>query len=144
MRKAKKILLIFALLIAAVAVYLGLKAYTVKVPHASAQQVEIAISATDLFNAFALDEVKAGRKFNDKVIEVVGSVREVVPRQEGRMNIVLETGDPMGAVVCEFTEPAEVPAVGSTVAIKGFCAGFNLDVLLQRCAFTRPNLDKGS
>ncbi|HNA32978.1 MAG TPA: hypothetical protein PL106_07625, partial [Flavobacteriales bacterium] len=81
------------------------------------------------------DEVAAGKLYNDKVVRVSGVVREVGTESTGPVNVLLETGDNLGAVVCEF-ERATAPALqkGQQVSLQGFCAGFNLDVLLQRCA----------
>lgn len=132
----KKILLPIALIVVAVGAYIGVRMYNAEVPSASGMSVDTKIQADALFNAFTSDEVGAGKAYNDKVIEVTGIVRDITRSADGRMSVLLETGDPLGAVVCEFPDPTEDPVVGSEVVIKGFCAGFNLDVLLQRCALT--------
>ena len=129
----KKVLVVLFVLGACAAI-VGYRMYTVKVPVASERTTEVTVDATDLFNAFSVDEIAAGKLYNDKVVQVNGVVGNVSRSEAGRVRVSLNTGDAMGAVVCEFQSVAEEPVVGDTVSIKGFCAGFNMDVLLQRCA----------
>lgn len=139
MRRTWKIL-VPTLALAAVALYFGVHAYTAKMPDAEGLSPVHTLKAEDLYTAFEEDEVKAGVLYNDKLIEVKGTVREVTTAADGRMSVLLESGAVFGTVVCEFTEPEDEPAEGTEVSIKGFCAGFNFDVLLQRCAFSAvPN-----
>lgn len=134
----KRNIVIIVLLIAALGAYLGFRMYSAEVPNAAGQAPELAVDAKALYEAFSTDERVAGERYNDKVVEVTGTVREVTKGPDGRVNILLETGDALGAVVCEFPDGEAVEAaVNSTVAIKGYCAGFNMDVLLQRCALIR-------
>ena len=135
----KSHLLFFGLLLAAVALFFGLRSYNAELPQAADESPEFTMQAEDLYNAFQDDEVGAGKRYNDKLIEVKGEVREVTFNGDGRMSVLLESGAVFGTVVCEFPELAQEPAEGSQVAIKGYCAGFNFDVLLQRCAFTEFN-----
>lgn len=134
----KKILLVL-LVIGAGAAAVGYRLYTAKVPGASERTTEVTVDATNLFNAFSEDEAAAGRTYNDKVVQVNGVVGSVSRSEEGRMRVSLNTGDAIGAVVCEFQTGTREPVVGDTVSIKGFCAGFNLDVLLQRCVIEKNN-----
>ncbi len=39
-------------------------------------------------------------KYNDKVVQVNGTVRDITAADDGRTNVLLETGDALGAVVC--------------------------------------------
>lgn len=138
----KRPLLFFGLLLAVVAAYFGLRAWNARMPEAAGQEPEATIPAEQLFNAFQDDEVKAGALYNDKLIAVTGTVRESSSNAEGRLTVQLEAGAVFGTVVCEFPGPADAPADGSTVTIKGYCAGFNFDVLLQRCAFAQPSTNQ--
>lgn len=123
------------LLAVAVAAYVGLRAYTAGMPGAAGHVPELAMRAEDLYKAFQDDEAKAGELYTGKLIEVSGTVRGVAS-SDGHMSVLLASGAALGAVVCEFAGPADEPAEGGRVSIKGYCAGFNFDVLLQRCAFT--------
>lgn len=46
------------------------------------------------------DEVAAGKRYTDEVIEVNGTVRGVSAPQGGKVSVLLETGNPLAAVVC--------------------------------------------
>lgn len=133
MRKGTIILVLLAL--AAIGAAIGYLKYNEKTPTASDLKADVSVDAKTLFNAFNTDEAAAGKTYIDKVIEVTGEVREVSSASGGPVNVLLETGDALGAVVCEFAAD-EAPAwqKGAQVKVKGFCAGFNMDVLLQRCA----------
>lgn len=130
----KKVLLIIGVVAVAAATYLGMHAYNARMPIAAGHSADLTTTATELLQAFEADEVAAGRLYNDKLVQVKGTVRDV-SISEGRMNVSLGPDSSMGSVVCAFNEPAATPAKGSVVSIKGYCAGFNFDVLLQRCAF---------
>jgi hypothetical protein len=198
----KRILLIVGLLVVAATAYYAYREWNREPEKAAEASAEVALPAMELFQAFTTDEVAAGARFNDKLVQVNGTVREVngggqleitlsrglatpdvlhkadstfrllgaesvqltdtevivsFPMRIGRtveqileattlksvkssekpapLNVLLETGDPLGAVVCEF-EAGAAPTVkkDDKVAVKGYCAGYNLDVLLQRCA----------
>lgn len=131
----KRNILIAVLVVAVAGGFIGYRIYNEKTPTASEKAADVTVGATELFAAFTKDEVSAGKLYNDKVLQVGGVVREVSTTGSGPVNVMLETGDAMGAVVCEFAE-GQAPAwqKGQAVAVKGFCAGYNLDVLLQRCA----------
>ncbi len=127
--------LVIGLLAALVAAFLGYRAWNETVPEAADHKPEMALPAGELFLAFQQDEAAAGRSYNGKLIQVQGAVREARTEEDGRLIVLLETGDAMGAVLCEFPIGAKVPGAGTSVTIKGYCAGYNFDVLLQRCAF---------
>ena len=94
------------------------------------------IEPAALLQAFTSDENAANTRFNGKVLEVHGDVRAVNPPDNGLVDVVLETGDPLAGVVCQFAQ-AELPAnvtAGAHVRIKGICTGLLMDVVLQRCA----------
>ena len=131
----KRLLLILAVIAIAVAIVLGLRAYSAAVPHAAGRDADVTLSATELFGAFQSDEQAANARYNDKVVRVHGVVRSVEAGPDGRSTVVLATDDVLGGVVCEFPAGAVHDCqVGSTATIQGFCSGFNLDVLLQRCS----------
>ncbi len=133
--RMKRNILIAVLLAAVAGGFISYRMYNAKTPTAAEKTADVTVDATALFAAFTKDEVAAGKLYNDKVLQVNGVVREVGTVGNGPVNVMLETGDAMGAVVCEFAA-GEAPAwqKGKNVTLKGFCAGYNLDVLLQRCA----------
>ena len=102
---------------------------------AAGKRPSVTMDADRLLQEFMQDESAAGARYNDHVVAVTGVVREVGKPRGGKVTVLLETGNPLAAIACEFSE-ADAPNVapGDHVAVKGFCAGYNLDVLLQRCA----------
>lgn len=131
----KRALLFLLLVVLLVGGAIAYRMYSAGVPQATERTADVSVKATELFQAFQADETAAGQRFNDKVVAVSGTVREVVQEGDGRTTVILDTGDPLGGIVCEFAPGAEHGCTtGGSATIKGFCAGFNLDVLLQRCA----------
>ena len=88
-----------------------------------------------LFNEYNTDENAANAKYLGKAIEVFGIVRSVETEEKGKMNIMIETGNEMGAINCQFEKQEEMPEVkkGSSVLIKGFCSGLLMDVVMVDC-----------
>ena len=133
MKKRTVILAVLAVA-AAVALY-AWREYDRGLEDASDQPPAETVTAAQLLDAFVTDEVAANARFNDKVVEVTGEVKKISPPEAGKVNVTIDTGDALSAIVCEFEEAAAPKwPPGTQVRIKGICAGFNLDVLLQRCA----------
>ncbi len=133
--RMKRNIFIVVLVVALAGAFIGYRMYNAKTPTASEKAADVTVDATALFAAFTTDEMAAGKLYNDKVLQVKGIVREVSAPGNGPVNVMLETGDAMGAVVCEFAaDKSPSWQKGQSVSVKGFCAGYNLDVLLQRCA----------
>ncbi len=131
----KRSFLLVAVVAIAVALVLGLRSFSAKVPQAEGRSADETTTAEALFTAFNSDEAAANARYNDKVVRVSGVVRSVQPAGDGRTTVTLETGDALGAVVCEFAAGADHGCTpGASVTLQGFCSGFNLDVLLQRCS----------
>ena len=132
MKRKHVVILVVCLVLAAVAVY-AYRMYTAKPATAEGRTAEVLVQAEALFAAYQMDEAAAGLQYNDKLVAVEGVVRSV-STTDGLVNVVLETGDPLGGVVCELAPGTLAGFVaGDPVRIQGYCAGFNLDVLLQRC-----------
>jgi hypothetical protein len=100
--------------------------------------VKESISATELLAAFSADEAAASTRFvgaTEQVVQVNGTIRSVDMAGGGITNVVLETGDAMAGIVCEFSS-STVPSTwktGDAVAVKGICTGMLMDVVLVRC-----------
>lgn len=132
----KRTLLLLAAIAVVFGAFIGYRVYNEKPPGAGEKKADVTLTAEDLFQAFTADEVAAGKQYNDKVVQVSGTIRDIAIDPNGPTNVHLETSDQLAAVVCEFT-PGAVPAgwkKGDKAMVKGFCAGFNMDVLLQRCS----------
>lgn len=94
---------------------------------------DITLTAQELLEAFVNDETAANARFNDKVVEVSGTVRSITT-SEGRTEVVLETGDALAGIICSFESGTTVAwAQGDAVRVKGVCTGMLMDVVLVRC-----------
>jgi len=127
------------LTIAAVAGGYALMEYSRDVKGADDLHVVATLEAEQLLAEFTLDETAATAKYvgvTEQAIQVSGTIRTMEPTGDGKVTVVLETGDPLAGVTCEFAE-AEVPLTwrsGSRVTVKGICTGLLMDVVLVRCA----------
>lgn len=96
------------------------------------------LSATELLQAFQNDEQAATKTYvgaAEQVVQVSGSIRSMEPVGTDKTNVVLETGDQLAAVVCEF-DNKDLPIdwrSGAQVNVKGICTGLLMDVVLVRC-----------
>lgn len=110
-------------------------------PHrdATSEKVAYTLSATELFEAFDLDEVQAREKYSNKLLEVSGIVAEYILGDEsGGGIILLESNDMLFGVKCMLAEiPEKTPATGKAIIVKGFCSGLNGDVEMTRCAIIK-------
>lgn len=138
----KKLLIAGLVLIAAA---FGVGYYLWNKPHENMQSAEAAASveAAALYQAFTTDEAKANTDYLGKTIQVSGTVTTVTlsigdPKS---FKVNLDTGDPLGAVVCELDKLSEHPRTqfnnGEKVTFKGKCTGYLSDVILDRCVEVR-------
>lgn len=137
--KAKKVLIVLAILGIAGAVYVAYE-WNRKNPSMATAKEDLSIDAIALFEEFALNESAASIKYIDKVILVRGVVSSV-DKSNGQVAIMLDTGDPLGAVMCqldpEISQNSEEFKEGDQVKFKGTCSGFMTDVQISRCAVVR-------
>jgi len=96
------------------------------------QASAISINATDLFNAYSLNEVEANKTYINKVVAVTGEVSNVGTNNEGKTVVLLKSDDLMFGVNCTLEEAAPIKN-GETITLKGLCTGFLTDVVLIRC-----------
>ena len=136
--KPRNIIAIVLLALIAVGIY-AWSEYQRTPPGADGLVAKESVSAVDLLKAFQADETAATAKYvgtTEQAVQVSGSIRSMEPVDAGKVNVVLETGEALAGVVCEFAE-ADVPKdwrSGATVSVKGICTGMLLDVVLVRCA----------
>ena len=131
----KKILIFTALLILGAGIY-GL--YEFNRGHVSNADAisDVSISANELLTAFQTGEDEANAKYNDKIVEVSGEVRQVT-QTDGKTIVRLDAGDSMDGVTCELDDQVKHKrtefATGDAVTFKCTCSGFLMDVVLVRC-----------
>lgn len=96
------------------------------------QASAISINATDLFNAYSLNEAEANKTYINKVVAVTGEVSNVGTNNEGKTVVLLKSDDLMFGVNCTLEVAAPIKN-GETITLKGLCTGFLTDVVLIRC-----------
>jgi hypothetical protein len=96
------------------------------------QASAISINATDLFNAYFLNEAEANKTYVNKVVAVTGEVSNVGTNNEGKTVVLLKSDDLMFGVNCTLEVAAPIKN-GETITLKGLCTGFLTDVVLIRC-----------
>lgn len=128
--------LVAALLV--VAAMVAYREYDRGVAATGTRPVVVTVTAAQLLADFQADEVAATRRYvgaTEQVVEVRGTIRSIAPMGSGITNVVLETGDALAGVLCEFPD-SDLPAhwhEGDEVSVRGVCTGFLLDVVLMRC-----------
>lgn len=134
----KKIVIGILVAIAVIGAGYGWSEYNRGKATADEMPIKERVSAEDLFLAFSADEAAANARFvgtTEQVIQVKGVIRSIDPEDNLRTNVVLETGDALAGVVCEFDNKDLDPnwSPGATATLNGFCSGLLLDVVLVRC-----------
>lgn len=98
-------------------------------------EADFTLDADALFSEFEADEDAANTKYLGKVIEVSGTVAQVLPSE--KTTVVLETENGIFGVRCELDTFSNVDfpeyQPGDVVSLKGNCTGFLGDVVLVRC-----------
>lgn len=96
---------------------------------------ELAVNATGLYADFEQDETSANATYAGKVIEVSGTLNAVEQDEAGGYVLSLETGSPLGQVVCNLPASEKLSATATTInqamKIKGVCTGYLFDVVLD-------------
>ncbi len=133
--KKKYLYIILSLIVATFIIY---KIYNKEHVNTTTVASDVIIEPKELLNAFQLDEESANKKYLDKIIEIKGMVKAVNNLDKGG-NIVLETGDDMSSVICEFENGSKISdiKVSSIVTIKGICTGILSDIVLTRCSIKK-------
>lgn len=100
----------------------------------------IKVTAVQLFNDFAANETAAQKKYvpikvGDKTLQVTGAIREIGRNEGGEVFYTLKTTDEMFGVKCIMEIGEEVNDVkeGDNITVRGFCDGYNMDVIVNRC-----------
>jgi len=138
--KAKKIILVLVVLVAA-ALVTGYLMWNK--PHTNVQSAEaVYADASALYTAFVTDSAAANSKYIDKVLEVNGTVQKVSKNQEQQTVLSLQTATEGAYINCTMEQKGVMVKEGNRVKIKGICSGLGQgdadlgiwgDVYLIRC-----------
>ena len=100
----------------------------------------VKVTAIQLFSDFSTNEAEAQKKYvpvklGDKKIEVTGEINEVGKNESGEIFYTLKTSDEMFSVKCIMEKGEEIANAksGDNITIRGFCDGYNMDVIVNRC-----------
>ncbi len=104
----------------------------------------IKVTAIQLFNDFSGNEVQAQQKYvpanvDDKVLEIDGEIAQKATNEDGETYYLFKTNDEMFGVKCvmdKVNDDDELKA-GDHVTIRGFCSGYNMDVIIRRCRIVK-------
>lgn len=100
---------------------------------------EFTVSAVQLLTDFRANENVANKKYTNKIVEVNGTVAEIIPN--GKTFTLFLYADSVTRVSCTLADnqTAKINQVktGSKVEMRGQCAGLLSDVVLVRCVFVR-------
>src|SRR5688572_20899615 len=105
--KRRTIILIALLVIIGAGGLYAWREYDRPVAGADAMTATETTSAAELLKAFQSDETAATKRYvgsSEQAVLVSGTIRVVEPSDDGKVNVILETGDALAGVVCEFNE----------------------------------------
>lgn len=133
-----KRLLIVALVLAVAGGGIGYYLWNKPPAGVSHKKPDFTVTPAELLAEFQSNEESANTKYLGKVVQVNGTILEIVPGEQLQMQVVLETGDFMSRVSCSLEEDrntflARKLQKGSAVKIKGECTGILDDIILERC-----------
>ncbi len=130
----KRTYIIIFLAVAVIGGLVGLYMFNEKVPTLDSVAADFTLTADELYAAFDENEEAAMSQYQDKVIQVSGTVRRTKV-DSNQFNIVLKaSGSMTGGINCAMRDlSGESPDKGSEITIKGRCQGYLMDVVLNNC-----------
>ncbi len=135
----RSVVLIFFLIILGVAGLVGYRMWN-KPFKDPLEGDAIKVTAIQLFNDFSSNEVSAQKKYvpeklGNKKVEITGEINEMGKNEDGETFYTLKTADEMFGVKCIMDKGEEIKnaKVGDNITVRGFCDGYNMDVIVNRC-----------
>lgn len=145
MKKFLKIALMLAI-IGVIAAFLVWKFYINK-PHENIEKATPAYSLTtsEIWNQYTTDQKLADSLYNNKVIELTGTLDRIEKRDSLVSVIFVMAADPMfgdKTISCQMYQKHNVEAaalsVGTKLKIKGFCTGYDeTDIKFNKCSIVK-------
>ena len=81
------------------------------------------IDASVLYKAFETDSATANKKFNGKILQVKGTIKEIGLNQQNQQVILLSTTTEGASINSTMEENIEALQTGKTIMLKGICNG---------------------
>ncbi|MDX1684131.1 MAG: hypothetical protein R3275_02785 [Saprospiraceae bacterium] len=121
-----------------VAGVIGFYQFNKKVPKLDSAQADYSVTADELYSEFNQNEKEALKKYQDKVIEVSGTVLRTKV-DSTQFNIILKAeGSLTGGVNCALRDmDADPPSKGNQITLKGRCQGYLMDVVINNCVLVK-------
>lgn len=144
MSRKKTIILVISLVVAGAAWY-GYNEFSRTNEDLIDVKPDFTLAATGLIAEYETADAAATAKFNGKIVEVAGLVKNIEKDEKGYYTIVLGDSSSLSSVRCSIDTTHQDDAAklnaGSSATIRGACTGFNKDemglgsdVILNRCA----------
>ena len=135
MSKKSAYILVFILI--AIGIAFAVWKYTFRKSETSviAKKAEIETTAAAILLEYETDEASANFKYLDKIVEVTGTV-ESIKEDSLSVTVYLKESDSVAGVICSFDRSSvdlSGLSSGSGARIKGICAGYLIDVVLNKC-----------
>jgi len=130
-KRTLRVITVLCLLCMVAVAVIGYRMYNK--PHRSAAtETATVISAAALAAAYEKDEQASNKQYLGQLLQVSGAVSDVSVNQQHK-TVIIFTGSDMSGVQCSLLD--ETPGIkkGDALTIKGFCAGYLTDVILDRC-----------
>jgi hypothetical protein len=139
MKPFVKVALFVVFFLAVGGILAALYYYNLKPEDLKKSKPDYVISAPDLQKAFEENEKASSEKYINKILEVSGEISSAKPGEKSSFNVSLKTGNPLSSVICTFPSVADSALfkTGTSIAIRGICSGFLMDVLLNNCALIK-------
>jgi hypothetical protein len=97
---------------------------------------EVSLNSNELVGSFIKNEKESNELYVDKIIEVVGTVKEV-SLLNNKYTILLYSEDEKSGIICEIhksqLEKVKNLMKNQKIKVKGICKGFLKDVILLNC-----------
>lgn len=116
--------------------YYGFQYYNSSTKDIIKLETELYLSSDNLTRSFRSNEVFANSIYAEKIIEVEGSIKEIVQVNE-RYTVVLQGEDEFSYILCDML-PEKADMIenfepGQTIYLKGICKGYLNDVIMLNC-----------
>ena len=127
----KNFIIIFIILLVFI---IGLSRYTFL--NNKLAKPKFSIESSQLLNDYILDEKKANDSYNNKMIKVIGTVKDITYLNQ-RNTIFLNGDHESSNIICDLNNSQKKKLneikKGQKIIITGICKGFLKDIILLNC-----------
>jgi len=135
MKSGTKIFLAIFLVLAITGIVIAFYLYNLKPRDMNSVKSDYILSSGELLKEFEDNEVAAGKKYINKVVEVSGEIASINAGENNSLNVSLKTDSNISSVICTFASGDDLEGYksGQEISIRGECSGYLMDVLINRC-----------